>query len=107
MFSHLTKKAYLCGIKRLKMKKSVRTIWIAVLSAVAFLMACVSHKGLTKSERVKLERERDSIQQILSHREGAAVYGSPEVIKAFGDETQRLRDQLKDINARLGDDETK
>ena len=89
------------------MKRSVRTLWIAVLSALAFLAACVSHKGLTKAERAQLIQERDSIQQILSRREGASVYGSPEIIQAYGKETQRLRDQLKDINARLGEDENK
>lgn len=89
------------------MKRFGRTIWIAVLSAAAFLVACVSSNGLTKKERAQLVRERDSIQEILSRREGACVYGSPEVIKAFGEETQRLRDQLNDINARLGKNENK
>ena len=90
-----------------KMKKSVRTIWIAMLSAFAFLVACVSSKGLTKTERVSLERERDSIERILKGREGACVYGSPEIIQAYGAETQRLREQLKDINARLSEDDSK
>lgn len=89
------------------MKKSVRTIWIAVLSVVAFLAACVSNKGLTKAERAQLVKERDSIQQILSRREGASVYGSPEIIQAYGAETQRLRHQLDSINKRLGEDEPK
>lgn len=89
------------------MKKSVRTIWIALLAGMAFLTACFSSKGLTKAERAQLIQERDSIQQILTRREGASVYGSPEVIKAYGEETQRLREQLKDINARLGEDENK
>lgn len=85
------------------MKKSVRTIWIAILSAAAFLVACVSNKGLTRTERVKLEKERDSIQQIIKGRESACVYGSPEIIQAYGAETQRLREQLKDINNRLNE----
>ena len=89
------------------MKRSVRTIWIAVLAGLAMLTACFSSKGLTKAERAQLIQERDSIQQILSRREGASVYGSPEIIKAYGEETQRLRDQIKEINARLGEDENK
>ena len=89
------------------MKKSVRTIWIAVLSAFAFLVACVSNKGLTKTERASLERERDSIERIIKGRESACVYGSPEIIQAYGAETQRLREQLKDINARLSEDDSK
>ena len=78
-----------------------------MLAGMAFLTACFSSKGLTKAERAQLIQERDSIQQILTRREGASVYGSPEVIKAYGEETQRLREQLKDINARLGEDENK
>ena len=89
------------------MKKAARTFWIALLSGLALLTACFSSKGLTKAERAQLIQERDSIQQILSRREGAAVYGSPEIIKAYGEETQRLRNQIKEINARLGEDETK
>lgn len=89
------------------MKKFGRTIWIGVLAELAFLGACATHKGLTKSERAQLVRERDSIQEILNKREGAAVYGSPEIIKAFGAETQRLRHQLDSINKRLGENEPK
>ena len=89
------------------MKKITRTIWVGILSALAFLGACTSTKGLTKSERNQLIQERDSIQSIITSREGACVYGSPEVIEAYGKETQRLRNQVKEINARLGEDEPK
>ena len=89
------------------MKKFGRTIWVGILAGLAFLGACATHKGLTKAERANLVKERDSIQEILSRREGACVYGSPEVIQAFGAETQRLRHQLDSINKRLGEDEPK
>ena len=98
---------YFCIVKRLIMKKFGRSIWIAVLSGVAFLAACVSNKGLTRAERAQLVKERDSIQEVLKSREGACVYGSPEIIKEFGDETNRLRQQLNSINQRLGEDEPK
>ena len=89
------------------MKKLTRTIWVGILSGLAFLGACTSTKSLTKAERVQLIHDRDSIQSIITSREGACVYGSPEIIEAYGKETQRLRDQVKDINARLGEDEPK
>ncbi|MBO2522280.1 MAG: hypothetical protein CW336_00245 [Bacteroidetes bacterium] len=89
------------------MKKFGRTIWIGVLAGLAFLGACATHKGLTKSERAQLVKERDSIQEILKRREGASVYGSPEIIQAFGAETQRLRHQLDSINNILGENEPK
>lgn len=89
------------------MKKFGRTIWIAVLSAVAFMVACGTSKGLTKADRAMLIKERDSLQNVLKQREGACVYGPPEIIKAYGDETNRLRHQLDSINQRLGQDEPK
>ncbi|MBQ2187274.1 MAG: hypothetical protein II401_01765 [Bacteroidales bacterium] len=89
------------------MKKFGRTIWVGILAGLAFLGACASHKGLSKSERASLEHQRDSIQEVLTRREGACVYGSPEIIKEYGEETQRLRNQLNEINARLGEDGSK
>lgn len=86
------------------MKKVVRTVWISALSGLAFLAACCSQKGLTKAEKKQLERERDSIQDILTRREGAAVYGSPEIIANYAAETYRLRSQLDSINYKLGED---
>ena len=86
------------------MKKVVRTVWISLLSGVAFLGACCTSKGLSKSERKQLVKERDSIQEILSRREGAAVYGSPEIIANYAAETYRLRSQLDSINYKLGED---
>lgn len=86
------------------MKKVVRTVWIGALSGLAFLAACCSTKGLSKAERKQLVHERDSIQDILTRREGSAVYGSPEIIAKYGLETQRLRCQLDSINAKLGED---
>ena len=86
------------------MKKVVRTVWIGALSGLAFLAACCSAKGLSKAEKRQLEQERDSIQQILASREGAAVYGSPEIIARYGLETYRLQNQLDSINAKLGED---
>ena len=87
------------------MKKIVRTVCIGALSGLAFLAACCTTRGgLTKAERKQLIRERDSLQDILSRREGACVYGSPEVIASYSAETYRLRSQLDTINAKLGEE---
>ena len=72
------------------------------MSGLAFLAACCSQNGLTRKERKQLIKERDSIQEILTRREGAAVYGSPEIIARYGAETYRLQNQLDSINAKLG-----
>ena len=75
------------------------------MSGLAFLAACCSStKGLTRAERKQLVRERDSIQEILSHREGAAIYGTPEVMAQAKLENYRLQCQLDTINAKLGED---
>lgn len=87
------------------MKKVVRTVWIATLSGLAFLAACCSStKGLSRAERKQLVRERDSIQEILSRREGACIYGTPDVMAQATLETYRLRCELDSINAKLGED---
>ena len=86
------------------MKKVVRTVWISALSGLAFLAACCSTKGLSKAEKKQLERERDSIQDILTRREGAAVYGTPEIIANYAAETYRLRSKLDSLNYKLGED---
>ena len=89
------------------MKKFGRTIWVGILTGLAVLFGCSSHKGLSKAERADLEHQRDSIQQVIQGRESACVYGSPEIIQEYGAETQRLRNQLNEINARLEADGSK
>ena len=41
---------------------------------------------------------------MLSSREGACVYGTPEIMQQYSLETLRLRSQLDSINYRLGED---
>ena len=86
------------------MKKVVRIVWIGALSGVAFLAACCSQNGLTRKERKQLVRERDSIQEILSSREGAVIYGTPEIMARRAADTYRLMSQLDSINAKLGEE---
>lgn len=85
------------------MKKVVRNAWIGVLSGLAVLTACNGPKGLTRQERKQLLKERDSIQEMLRAREGACVYGSPEVIASYQVEGYRLQNRLDSINAKLGE----
>ena len=86
------------------MKKVVRTVWIGALTGLAFLAACCSTKGLSKAERKQLIKERDSIQDILTRREGETVYGTPQIMAERAVETYRLRNQLDSINFKLGED---
>lgn len=86
------------------MKKVVRTVWIGALSGLAFLASCCTQNGLTRKERKQLVKERDSIQEILTRREGAAVYGSPEIIANYKLENLRMQSRLDTINAQLGEE---
>ena len=86
------------------MKIVVRTVWIGALSGLAFLAACCSQNGLTRKERKQLIRERDSIQEILTAREGAVIYGTPEIMARRAADTYRLQSQLDSINAKLGEE---
>ena len=102
---HWSENCYLCSvITPKKMKKVVRTVWIATLSGLAFLAARCTSKGLTRAEKRQLVRERDSIQDILNRREGAAVYGSPEIIANYKLENLRMQSRLDTINAQLGEE---
>ena len=86
------------------MKKVVRTVWISVLSGLAFLTACCTSKSLSKQERKQLVKERDAIQETLKSREGACVYGTPEVMAEYRLETVRIQSKLDSINYKLGED---
>lgn len=55
-----------------------------------------------KKEKIeKLENELDSIVTILQRKEGACVYGSPEVIERYNKETERLREEAERIHKEL------
>jgi hypothetical protein len=41
------------------------------------------------------------LQAALQRREGACVYGSPEIIEEYGRETQRMRDEIQAIRKEL------
>lgn len=50
-----------------------------------------------KNKIEQMEKEVDSIGNILKRREGACVYGSPEIIQRYNQETERLRTELNDL----------
>ncbi|MBO4328478.1 MAG: hypothetical protein J5831_03585 [Bacteroidales bacterium] len=49
----------------------------------------------------QLQTQLDSIGAILQRREGACVYGSPEVIERYRQETERLRSEAQDLQKEL------
>lgn len=92
------------------MKKVVRNIWIGLLSGLAFIVGCTTQNKVNKNDKeekrqkvVQLTQQLDSINSIIQRREGACVYGSPEVIQQYGEETRRLRKEAEDIKQQIKD----
>ena len=104
------------------MKKVVRTVWISILSGLAFLGACCTSKGHQRVEclygppealeserpdpgkdarKAELQQQLDSLESVLKRRETACVYGSPEVMDRYRAETNRIRQQVVDIKQEL------
>jgi hypothetical protein len=53
------------------------------------------------ARRVALQDRIVELQAALQRREGACVYGSPEIIEAYGRETQQMRDEIQAIRKEL------
>ena len=89
------------------MKKVVRTIWIGLLSSLAFITACCSQNKINKNDEekkqrvVQLQQQLDSINTIIRERESSCVYGSPEILEQYGAETRRLRQEAEDLRNQL------
>ena len=55
----------------------------------------MSKQGTTLRQRI------DELKNAIRMREGACVYGSPEVIQAYGKKTQEMRDELEKLENQL------
>jgi len=55
------------------------------------------------ARRVELQERIAELQAALQRREGACVYGSPEIIEEYGRETQRMRDEVEALRKELRD----
>lgn len=86
------------------MKKVVRTVWISLLSGLAFLVACTCQGKLTRSEKKQLKQERAVImEQIEKAKEDAIVYSEAERVMAAKQDELKYRSRLDEINNLLGD----
>lgn len=56
---------------------------------------------VVSNPKVELMNEYDRLINILKRREGACVYGSPEVIKRYGQETDSIRKRAQEIKKQL------
>lgn len=86
------------------MKKVVRTVWIGLLSGLAFLVACTSPKGLTRAEKKQLKEERAAlISQIDQQRQESLNTDDPSQVLLYRNSEYDLRQRLSVINSKLGD----
>lgn len=53
--------------------------------------------------RLELERKLNAINETLNGREGATLYGSPEFIQSYDEETRRIKQEAKQIQQQLKD----
>ena len=53
------------------------------------------------ARRYALQERIADLQAALQRREGACVYGTPEIIEEYGRETQRMRDELQTLKQQL------
>lgn len=53
--------------------------------------------------RLEFERKLDAINETLKRREGATLYGSPEVIQRYDEETRCIKQEAKQIQQQLKD----
>jgi hypothetical protein len=88
------------------MKKIVRTVWISILSGLAFLVACTCTKGLTRSEKKQLKAERTAIMtQIDQKRLESQTVEDPGIMMSYKDAELQLRQRLNEINSLLRDEQ--
>lgn len=98
------------------MKKIIRKAWLGTLAlATVITGACCTNKttpgsnddpnqtnneASTKPSKKELRKRIEEIRERVREREMSCVYGSPEIIQRYGQETERLRkeaDSLQNI----------
>ena len=86
------------------MKKTFKKAWIGVLTVATLIVgACCAHKGSgeQKISKRELKARIAELKAIVEDREMSCVYGSPEIIAEYGNETRRLRQELDSLQREL------
>lgn len=95
------------------MKKLLNKAWIGILAVAAVIFgACCSHKNSPKNDdpnqvnnetndhkltKAELQERIDEIRARIKEREMSCVYGSPEVMQSYSQETNRLRHEADSL----------
>ena len=87
------------------MKRAFNKVWIGTLTIVALIVgACCSNRGAddpNKMTKKQLKERIAELKAIVEDREMSCVYGSPEIIAKYGEETRRLRQELDSLQKEL------
>lgn len=54
-----------------------------------------------RTRRAELLKRIDDLRSALQRREGACIYGTPEMMEEYGNQTQMMRDELKTLEDEL------
>lgn len=94
------------------MKSFLKKSWIAIVAAIAIVAgACCTHKNAPqnnedpsnqeanehKLSKRELKERLKEVQERIKEREMSCVYGSPEIIERYGQETRRLRHEADSL----------
>lgn len=88
------------------MKRIINKFWIGIIAVATLIVgACCSHKtvvingeSMTKQE---LKARINELKSIIEDREMSCVYGSPEIMAEYSQETGRMRNELKTLQNEL------
>lgn len=88
------------------MKRAFKKVWIGVLALTALVVgACSSNQTVEidgqKMTKKELKARVNELKAIIEEREMSCVYGSPEIIAQYGQETGRLRSELNELQKEL------
>ena len=82
------------------MKKVVRTVWISLLSGLAFLVACTTPKGLSRAEKKQLKAERAELVTRIEQQTNT-FSDDPTIMLGIKQEELQLRERLQYIDYQL------
>lgn len=80
------------------MKKFFSKTWIGILALATIVVgACCSHKDTPGASKQELKDQLNALEKRIKEREMSCVYGSPEVMESYRQETARLRQEADSL----------
>lgn len=82
-------------------------LWVLVVSAFSVLLvACVcSKKSAEKKQQQQnvsvMQMELDSLRRVQERRNAVAIYGTPDVMKRYGEENARLQHRIDSLQTAI------